>query len=349
MRKPTLSSLASVALSLSVTFFGVQPLSAAAPAKAGGYHLAKTVPVGGDTYWDYLIVDPEARRVYITHWTHVVVMDADTYAVVGDIPDTARVHGVALAPDLGRGFTSNGDSDSSTIFDLKTLKVIGTVKTGRTPDGIIYDSATKRVFAFNGRGLDTTAINAADGTVVGTIPLGGKPETAVADGGGHLYVNVNHKDTKSSEIVEIDSRKLTVLQRWPLSDCEEPTGLAIDQSNRLLFPTCQNKKIEVVSADTGKLIASPPIGEGPDAVEFDPETQLVISSNETGTLTVIHEDSPSKFTVIQNVKTKDGCHTLALDPKTHKIFVPAAGIEEIPGQMVPKVKAGSFVVLVMEK
>jgi DNA-binding beta-propeller fold protein YncE len=347
MTKTSLVSLAGIALCLTVNLLGEQQLATAAPRKSSGYHLAKTVPVGGDTYWDYLIVDPEARRVYITHWTHVVVMDADTYAVVGDIPNTPRIHGVALAPDLGRGFTSNGSADTSTIFDLKTLSVLGTVKTGKAPDGIIYDSVSKRVFTFNGRGLDTTAINAAVGTVVGTIALGGKPETPVTDGTGHIYVNVDNKD--KAEIVEIDTQQLTILHRWLLPNCEEPTGLALDRENRLLFSTCQNKKIQITSADTGKAIATPPIGESPDAAAYDPETHLVISSNEVGTLTVIHEDSPTKFTVIDTVATKDGSHTMALDPKTHKIFVPAASVQDVPGDMVPKVLPGTFVILVMEK
>ena len=167
-----------------------------------GYHLAKTVPIPGDTFWDYLTVDSEARRVYVTHWTHVVVMDADTLKVVGDIPDTPRVHGVAIAPDLGRGFTSNGGADTVTIFDLKTLKALGTVKTGKAPDGIIFDSFSKRVFALNGRSQDATAINAADGSVVGTFAVGGKPETAVTDGAGHLYLNIEDK----GELIEIDTQ-----------------------------------------------------------------------------------------------------------------------------------------------
>jgi DNA-binding beta-propeller fold protein YncE len=343
MTKTNLASLAGIALCLTANLLGKQQLSAAG---TSGYHVAKAVPVPGDTYWDYLIVDPEARRVYITHWTHVIVMDADTHEVVGDIPDTARVHGVALAPDLGRGFTSNGSADTSTIFDLKTLKVLGTVKTGKTPDGIIYDSVSKRVFALNGRSQDATVINAADGAVVGTFALGGKPETAVADGAGHLYLNIN-KD--KAEIIEIDTQQLTVLHRWSLSDCKEPTGLAMDQKNRLLFSVCQNRKMAVMSADTGKVIATLPIGETPDAAAFDPETQLAFSSNEVGTLTVIHEDSPTKFRVVDNVKTKDRAHTMALDTKTHNVFLPAADVEEVPGDMVPKVRPGTFVVLVMEK
>jgi len=344
MKNAILLSLAGAALCLPARLLS-RPLAATPLPSASGYRLAKTVPIPGDTFWDYLTVDSEARRVYVTHWTHVVVMDADTLKVVGDIPDTPRVHGVALAPDLGRGFTSNGGADTATIFDLKTLKVLGTVKTGKAPDGIIYDGFSKRVFALNGRSQDATVINAADGSVVGTFAVGGKPETAVADGVGHLYLNIEDK----GEVIEIDTQTLTVLRRWPMPGCKEPTGLAMDEKNRLLFSVCQNKTMEVVSADTGKVIATPSIGEGPDAAGFDPETQLIFSSNEVGTLTVIHEDSPTKFRVVDHVKTKDSARTMALDLKTHNVFLPAANIEEIPGEMVPKVNPGTFVILVMEK
>jgi DNA-binding beta-propeller fold protein YncE len=344
MRHAILLSLAGAVLYLSAKLLS-RPLAATPLPSASGYRLAKTVPIPGDTFWDYLTVDSEARRVYVTHWTHVVVMDADTLKVVGDVPDTPRVHGVALAPDLGRGFTSNGGADTATIFDLKTLQVLGTVKTGKAPDGIIYDSFSKRVFALNGRSQDATVINAADGSVVGTFAVGGKPETAVADGAGHLYLNIEDK----GEVIEIDTKNLTVLHRWPMPGCKEPTGLAMDEKNRLLFSVCQSKRMEVVSADTGKVIATPSIGEGPDAAGFDPETQLIFSSNEAGTLTVIHEDSPTKFRVVDHVKTKDSARTMALDLKTHNIFLPAADVKEIPGEMVPKVNPGTFVILVVEK
>ena len=341
MRNAILVSLAG-ALCLPANLLSSQLLAARLP-NTSGYRVVKTVPVDGDTFWYYLAIDAEARRVYVTHWTHVVVIDADTYEVVGDIPDTPRVHGVALAPDLGRGFTSNGGADTVTIFDLKTLRVLGTVKTGKAPDAITYDSVSKRIFVMNGRSQDATVINAADGSVAGQFAAGGKPETAVTDGAGHLYFNVEDK----SQIVEIDTQNLAELHRWPLADCKEPTGLSMDRENRRLFPVCQNKKMEVVDSDTGKVIATVTIGEGPDASAFDSEKQLAFSSNEAGTLTVVHEDSPNKFRVVDTVKTKDSARTMALDPKTHKIFLPAANVEEIPGEMVPKVKPGTFVVVVM--
>jgi DNA-binding beta-propeller fold protein YncE len=321
----------------------------AVPPGASGYHVVKTIPIGGPGKWDYIVVDSTARRVYVTHSTHVVVLDADSDAVVGDIPDTLGVHGVALAPDLGRGFTSNGKANTVSIFDLKTLKPISTVKSGGVnPDAIYYDAASKRVFAFNGRSANAIAISATDGKVAGTIAVGGKPEFAVGDDQGHVYVNVEDK----SQLLEIDAQKLSVLHRWPLAGCKEPSGLAIDQKNRRLFSVCGNKKMMVVNADTGKVVATPAIGEDPDAAGFDPDTQLVFSSNgESGDLTVIHEDSADEYTVVENVPTKKYARTMAIDFKTHNIFLPIADFESaIPkGEDEPPVKPNTFGVLLVSK
>jgi DNA-binding beta-propeller fold protein YncE len=294
--------------------------------------------VGGDEGW----VDSAARHVYVSHGSHVVVLDADSGAVAGDIPDTQGVHGIAIAADLGRGFTSNGRANTTTIFDLNTLKPIGTVKTGTNPDAIIYDPGTKRVFTLNGGSKDATAINAADGTIAGTLALGGKPEFAVADGKGSIFVNV--EDT--SEIVQFDPQKLTVILRWHIAPCEEPSGLAMDLKTRRLFAGCNNKMMAVVNADTGKVIATPAIGDGVDANAFDPETNYVFSSNGEGTLTVIHEDSPDKFTVVDNVPTRKGARTMGLDLRTHNIFLPAADFDapavgERRGKITPRVIRGS--------
>jgi DNA-binding beta-propeller fold protein YncE len=321
----------------------------AVPPGASGYHVIKTIPIGGPGKWDYCVVDSAARRVYVSHGTHVVVLDADSDAIVGDIPDTPGVHGIALAPDLGRGFTSNGKANTVTIFDLKTLKTISTVKAGGVnPDAIYYDAGSKRVFAFNGRSANATAINAADGKVVGTIPVGGKPEFAVGDDHGHVYVNVEDK----SQLLEIDAQKLSVLHRWPLAGCKEPSGLAIDQKNRRLFSVCGNKKMMVVDGDTGKVVATPAIGEDPDAAGFDPDTQLVFSSNgESGDLTVIHQDSADKYTVVENVPTKKYARTMAIDSKTHSIFLPIAEFESVipKGEDEPPMKPNTFGVLLVGK
>ena len=332
---------------LSLLFFGLSALHsrAAAPA-ASGYRVIKTLPVGGDEGWDYVSVDSNARRVYVSHGASVVVLDADSGAAVGKIVDTPGVHGIAIASDLGRGFTSNGRANTVTIFDLKTLAAVGTVKTGTNPDAIIYDPATKRVFTMNGRSQDATVINAADGTVVGTIALGGKPEFVVSDGKGSMFVNLEDK----SELVQFDPRKLSVLHHWSLTPCEEPSGLAIDVKTRRLFAGCGNKMVAVVNADTGKVVATPAIGDGVDANAFDPETNYVFASNGEGTLTVIHEDSADKYTVVENVPTKKTARTMGLDLKTHNIFLPAANFDPpAPGERRGKMKPGSFVVLLVGK
>src|SRR5690242_212798 len=320
---------------------------AAAPAPGpSGYHLIKSVPVPGDEGWDYLAVDSDARRVYISHGSHVVVMNADTYAIEGDIPDTAGVHGIALAPDLGRGFVSAGRANTAVIFDIKSLKTLGTVKTDANPDAIVYDAVTKRVFTLNGRGQNTTAINGADGTVAGTLTLGGKPEFAQADGKGNIFVNIEDK----SELVEFDAQKITETHRWPLAPCKSPSGLAFDAKNRRLFAVCDEKVMAVVNADTGKVVATPEICQGPDAAGFDPATGYAFASCGDGNLTVIHEDSPDKFSVVENVPTKRSARTMGLDLKTHNIFLPAAEFDPpAPGERRGKMKPGSFAIVVVGK
>lgn len=312
-------------------------------AQAGKYHVIKTVPVAGDEGWDYVAVDSAARRVYVSHGSHVVVLDADSAAVVGDIPDTQGVHGIAFAPDAGRGFTSNGRANTVTIFDLKTLKVLSTVKAGTNPDAIIYDPATKRVFTMNGHSQDTTAINAADGAVAGTLALGGKPEFAVADGKGNIYVNIEDK----SELVEFDAQKLAVLHRWPMAPCQEPSGLAADWKSHRLFAGCDNKIMAVIDAESGKVVTSVPIGDGVDANAFDPETNFAFASTGDGHLTIAHEDSPDKYSVVMNLPTKKSARTMGLDLKTHKVFLPAADFDPpAPGERRGKMKPGSFLLVI---
>jgi hypothetical protein len=338
-----LASIGVLALA-AVLFTGTFSGAAGQTSGPSGYHVIKSVPVGGEGFWDYLTVDSEARRLYISHGTHVKVLDIDSYVIVGDIPDTQGVHGIALAPELGRGFTSNGRANTVTIFDLKTLKTIGTVNAGTNPDCIVYDGVSKRVFTMNGRSSDATAINAADGTVAGTLVLGGKPEFAAADGKGSIYVNIEDK----SELVQFDAQKLTVLNRWPMAPCQEPSGLAMDLKNRRLFAGCHNQMMAVVDADTGKVVATPAIGQGVDANRFDPGTNYAFASNGEGTLTVVHEDSPDNFSVVENVPTKRSARTMALDQKTHNIFLAAADLEPPPpGERRPRMKPGSFVILVV--
>ena len=340
-----------------LTLFGLTALSAvlfcaavfshaAAKPGASGYHVIKTVPVPGDEGWDYVYVDSDARRVYISHGSHTVVMNADTYAIEGDIPDTQGVHGIAIASDLGRGFISAGRANTAVIFDLKTMKTLGTVKTDANPDAIIYDPASKRVFTFNGRGKNSTAINAADGSVAGTIPLSGKPEFAVADGKGSVYVN--NEDT--SELSHLDSQNLKELHRWPLAPCKSPSGLAGDLKSRRLMAVCDDKVSSIVDADSGKVVANPAICEGPDAAAFDPASNYFFASCGDGNLTVIHEDSPDKYTVVETVPTKRTARTMGLDLKTHKIFLPSAEFDPpAPGERRGKMKPGSFAIIVVGK
>ena len=323
--------------------------SAILSAGPSGYHVTKTVKLGGDGGWDYLTVN--AGRIYISRGTHVMVVDADKGAVVGDIPNTNGVHGIAIAPDLDKGFISDGRANDVTIFDVTTLKVTGTAPTGKNPDAIIYDPASKRVFTFNGASKDATAIDAKTGTVAGTIALGGKPEFAVADEKGHIFVNI--EDT--SEIVQLDSKKLTVENRWKIAPGEEPSGLAIDRKNRRLFSVCSNKLMVVVNANDGKIITTLPIGSGTDAAGFDPETGYAFSSNGDGTLTVVHEDSPDKFAVVENVPTLRRARTMALDPKTHQVYTVTAEFGPAPAATTaqprprPPMLPGSFTLLILSR
>jgi hypothetical protein len=353
MRKSIVLLTILASLSIASIFYVASFSHAATPAPAGsGYHVIKTVAVGGEGGWDYVYVDSDARRVYVSRGTHTMVIDADTYAVVADIPDTQGVHGIAIASDLGRGFISDGRSNDVTIFDLKTLKAIGNVKTDVNPDAILYEPVTKRVFTFNGGsrtaggGKNATAINAADGTVLGNIDLRGKPEFAAADGKGSVYAN----NEDSSELHHIDAATLKELHHWPLAPCKSPSGLAMDVKNRRTFSVCDEKVMAVMNVDTGKVVATPTICEGPDAAGFDPSTGYAFASCGDGNLTVIHEDSPDKYTVVENVPTKKSARTMGLDLKTHNIFLPAADFDApAAGERRGKMKPGSFVLVVVGK
>ena len=315
------------------------------------YRILKIYKLGGIDHWDYLAFDPAGRRIFISRSTHVMVVDADSGKLLGDIPDTPGVHGIALAQELGRGFTSNGKEGTVTIFDLASLKPLGKVKVGDNPDAILYDPASKRVFTFNGKSQDSTAIDAAKGEVVGTIPLGGKPEFGVSDEQGKLFVNIEDK----SELVAIDAKKLKTDSRWPLAPCEEPTGLSIDRANRRLFSGCHNKLMAVVDADNGKVITALPIGAGVDATAFDPELGRAYASCGDGSMTIVKEDSPTSFRVLQVAATMQGARTMTLDPKTHNALLVRAQIGPPPdphslGEHAirgPIVVPDSFVVLVV--
>jgi YVTN family beta-propeller protein len=306
-----LKSIAILALS-----FAAIPASSASP----GYSVTKKIPIPGQGGWDYLTVDDSARRLYVSHGTQVEVLDIDSATLVGTIPKTPGVHGIAVVPELGRGFVSNGQAATVTIFDLKTLKPIADVKTGQKPDAIIYDPATSRVFAFNGGSDSATAIDAASGKVAGTVELGGGPEFAVADGNGFVYDNLEDE----SQVLKINSRDLKVEQRWPTAPCASPSSMAMDRASRRLFLGCRSKVMAVMNADTGQVITTLPIGDHVDATAFDPETKLIFNSNGEGTVTVIHQDSADKYSVVETVKTLPRAKTMALDPKTHRLFLSTA-------------------------
>jgi len=327
-------------------------VAATAGGAAGpGYKVVNTYKVGGEGGWDYLTADAVTRRLYISRAAHVIVLDLDSGTNVGDIADTPGVHGIALAPELGRGFTSNGREGTVSIFDLKTLATSGKVRVGENPDAILYDPATKRIFTFNGRSQDATAVDAQKGTVLGTIKLDGKPEFAASDGKGKIFVNIEEK----SELVAIDPGKLEVKSKWPLAPCESPTGLSMDRRNRRLFVGCDNKMMAVVDADSGKVLATPAIAEGVDATAFDEETGLAFASCGEGVLSVVREDSPDKFSVAENVPTQAGARTMALDSKTHNVYVVTAKFGPPPATTADNphprrsIVPDTFVVLVLSK
>jgi DNA-binding beta-propeller fold protein YncE len=314
-----------------------------------GYHQLKKIGIPGDGFWDYLIADGATGRVFVSHGTEVDVVDSKKGEVTGKIDGLKLVHGIALVPEFNRGFISDGAANQVVVFDLTTLAKVGAVSAGMNPDGIIYDPATKRVFAFNGRSASATVVDAEKGTLAGTVTLEGKPEFPAPDGKGHVFVNIEDK----SEVMDIDAKALTVVHKWPLAPCEEPSGMAMDTSTRRLFSGCDNKMMAVMDADTGKVVTTVPIGDGVDATWFDPGTKYVLNScGQDGVLTVIHEDSPDKYTVVENVKTEKAARTMTLDPKTHNIYLAVAQVEMLPpaagdakGRPRRKITPGTFGVL----
>lgn len=305
--------------------FAAMLLTAAAPAV--NYHLARTYVLGGTGGWDYLIFDANSKRLFISRGTHVMVVDPRAGKIVGDIPNTPGVHGIALAPEVGKGFTSNGADGSVTVFDLATLATIATIHTAaKNPDGIAFDPASSRVLTFNGGSNDATVIDARTNAVVATIPLGGRPEFPAVDGRGMVYDNVE----STSEIVAIDARSAKLVARFPLGSCLHPSGLSIDAEHRRLFTACTGE-MGVVDADSGKLVATIPTGAGTDATRYDPASGLAFASNgRDATLTIVHEDAPDRFTLVQNAKTVFGARTMALDPQTGDVFLVTARLTENP-------------------
>jgi YVTN family beta-propeller protein len=329
---------------------GWMQASQAAPALAENYEIVAKYPVGGAGGWDFLSVDEKRHRLYVSRGDHVQIVDTISGKVVGDLPGTAGVHGIAIAEDFGLGFTSNGRADSVTVFDLNTFAVIDTVKvTGSNPDAILYEPYSKRILTFNGRSANVTAIDAKTRSVVGTIAVSGKPEVAVADGRGRVFVNIEDRNS----IAVVDMASLTVSKYWPLGNCTGPTGLAIDRKRNRLFSVCHNKKMIVVDGSSGNVIKELPIGAEVDGAEFDAELNLAFSSNGDGTLTVVKSGESGQFTAIGTVTTQKGARTIALDSTTHRIYLPAASFTPPPPPTPeqpkprPSMVPDSFVILVL--
>src|ERR1700749_2561547 len=307
--------------------------------------------LGGAGGWDYLSIDSSAHRLYVSRGTRVDVVDAESGKLVGSIPDTQGVHGIALAKNLNRGFTSNGRANSVTVFDLDTLKIVREVPVpGKNPDAILFEPSNNRVFTFNGASKDATVLDASTLAVIGTIPLPDKPEFAADDGHGRVFVNI---ESDPGRIVVIDGKSLSAKSTWPLAGCNSPTGLAIDPAHNRLFSVCDGKVMAVTDAATGKQIALVPIGEHPDAAAYDARRAAVFSSNGEGTLTIVRQETADRYVPAASVPTQLGARTMALDPRTGKIFLATAEFGAAPPATAeqphprPAPIADSFVVLVV--
>jgi DNA-binding beta-propeller fold protein YncE len=290
-----------------------------------GYEVSRRIPLPGTGGWDYLAVDDGARRIYVSHATQVVVLNADSLEIVGTIPDLSGVHGIALAPEFGRGFITAGQMDAVAVFDLKTLKKIAEVKVGKKPDAIVYDPATKLVFAMNGDSESSTAISASDGKVVGTVQLGGGPEFTVADGKGNVFVNLEDK----SELVRIDAKSLQVKDRWPVAPCGAPSSMAFDAANSRLFLGCRSRVMAVVDSQSGKVVASYPIGDKADASVFDTSGKIAFTSTGDGHIYGFHQDSADSYTALPVINTAAGSKTMTMDQKTRNLLVPVRDKDSI--------------------
>ncbi len=296
------------------------------------------IPIGGQGGWDILTVDPVAHRLYLSHSTKVVVVDLEKNAVVGEIGDTPGVHGFVAVPDLGRGFSSNGKESKSSVVDLKTLRTMSKVDTGENPDALIYEPKRGEIYVFNHTGNSATVIDAKAEKPIATIPLGGSPEFAVADSGaGRVYCNIEDK----SEVAVIDTTKHEVVARWPIAPGEEASGIALDAANHRLFVTCHNQMMTMLDAGTGKVIATVPIGTGVDGCAFDEARKLVFASCGEGTTTIAKEETPDKLSIVQILKTERGARTIAIDPSTHRIYLPTAQFEPAPPAAANQGEGGS--------
>jgi DNA-binding beta-propeller fold protein YncE len=329
----------------------VAALSSTVAWAQGSYHVTDTWKLGGEGGWDYLAIDPQSKLLYLTRGNHVMVVDTSAGKVTADITGLKGTHGVVFDTAGKLGYITDGGANEVAVFDRRTNLIVKRVTAGTNPDGAVFEPVTQTVWAFNGRSKNATVIDANTQQVVATVPLSGKPEFPVADAKGSIFVNI--EDT--SQLAHIDAKTHTVLAVWPLKPCEGPSGLAIDRKNGRLFSVCDGKTMAVVDAKSGKVVATPAIGNGPDAAAFDENNALAFSSNGEGTLTVVHEDSPDSYSVVQNVKTKQGARTRALDPDTGKVYVVTADFGPCPAPTPenprprPGIVPGSFVVMVVSR
>lgn len=312
------------------------------------FAVTKSIPFSGDqTYWDYLTTDAQNQRLYVTRGNEVLILNLDTQAEVGRITELKRVHGVALAHDLNKGFITDGGDNVVVVFDLQSHAVKQKIKVGNAPDAVLYEPTRKRVYAFNAHSHSASVIDAETEKVVATVPLSGIPEFAATDAKGNVFVNIESTNT----LIRLEAEGTKVQSEWPLGPCESPSGLAMDAKGRRLFSVCDNKLMIVTDADSGKRIAEIPVGVEPDAAIYDPENKLVFASNCDGTLTVVKQENPDKYTVVQNLKTEREARTMAIDPQTHRLFLPYEQVK--PGQKkwnpgtLPEFTPGTFRLLVV--
>jgi YVTN family beta-propeller protein len=344
LRTFSFSTLIMLLFSCALTF---SPSQESLAQDDSGYHVLRSIHIGGKGGWDYIAVNPDLKRIYVSHDSLVNILDESSGDSVGVIPNTPGVHGITFAPSFEKGYTSNGRANTVSVFNLQTNDVLSQVKTGQNPDAIMYEPFSKAIFVCDGRSHDATVIDPSSDTVLTVIPLGGKPEAAVSDGAGNIYVNIEDK----SEVALVNAKTFTVDHRWGLGSGESPSGIAMDRSTERLFIGCDNKLMVVLNAQTGAVVAQLPIGEGCDGVAFDSTTRYAFSSNRDGTLTMVYESSPDSLRVVANVPTKRGARTLALDETSHHVFLPTAELEPPPPPTKenprprPRIVPGTFQVL----
>ncbi|MGA2186868.1 MAG: YncE family protein [Bryobacteraceae bacterium] len=316
---------------------------------SSSYRVTHTYTLGGDGSWDYIVSDSPNHRLFIARQNRVMVVDEDSGTLLGEVAGIQGAHGTALAEAAGHGFATSGHDQSVIMFDLKTLKVLGRIPAAEDADAIIFDSASNRVFTFNGDAHSSTVIDPRAGTLITNVPLGGKPEYGASAGDGKVYANL----TDTSEVVEIDAKTATVTRRWSTAPCRQPVSMALDATHHRLFSGCRSGVMAVSDFQAGKVVATLPIGTGVDGAGYDADSGNAFASNANGTLTVIHQDTPDRYHVVDNVPTPPGSRNMGFDPTNHRVFIVSAKFGSVPagapGRGRPPVLPGSFAVMVIER